>query len=258
MQDVVEHFSARTLFSSSPPTLFGPLAAPSCQSLSGQLTRSCRAFPATRASGKRPSVALFDVPSTLILFTWTAFCAHFLSTEAPLTFLFFAFSAQHSSFHFSIFPVTLTSSIPDTDEAPLWIYIIYIRVYFLFSFLDFFTFCFSTLDMLPACSCLDVSMVARFFGVVLHKCHIFPALPVWSCGLSGTWPAGPTSCSSLEKGTKVLIDQKDRNKMLQNEVGNDCEALIFHLKHKCVFIINLMLFWIMYLCFTDLCIQFYC
>lgn len=45
--------------------------------------------------------------------------------------------------------------------------------------------------MLSAGSCLDVCMVARSFAVVLHKCHIFPALPVWSCGLSGAWPAGP-------------------------------------------------------------------
>lgn len=176
MQDVVEHFSARTLFSSSPPTLFGPLAAPSCQSLSGQLTRSCRAFPATRASGKRPSVALFDVPSTLILFTWTAFCAHFLSTEAPLTFLFFAFSAQHSSFHFSIFPVTLTSSIPDTDEAPLWIYIIYIRVYFLFSFLDFFTFLFLHIRHAPCLQLFGCQHGGQIFWRCLAQMPYFPSI----------------------------------------------------------------------------------
>lgn len=84
VQDVVEHFSARTLVSSSPPTLFAPLTAR--QSLSGQLTGSCRAFPATRAAGKRPSAALFDVPP-LILFTWTALCAHFLLNRSSTYFL---------------------------------------------------------------------------------------------------------------------------------------------------------------------------
>lgn len=210
MQDVVEHFSARTLFSSSPPTLFGPLAAPSCQSLSGQLTGSCRAFPATRAAGKRPSVALFDVPSPLILFTWTAFCAHFLVNRSSTYFLALCFHCTTVFVSFLNFSCNIQSQILSKLHYEC------IRVFFLFSFLDFFTFCFSTLNMLPACSCLDASMVARSFGIVLHKCHIFPALPVCSCGLSGAWPAGPTSCSSLEKGTKALIDQEDRNKMLQD------------------------------------------
>lgn len=95
MQDVVEHFSARTLFSSSPPTLFAPLAAPSCQSLSGQLTGSCRAFPATRAAGKRPSAALFDVPSPLILFTWTALCT--FSSQQKLHLLSSSLLSLHNS-----------------------------------------------------------------------------------------------------------------------------------------------------------------
>lgn len=76
-------FSARSLFSSSPPTLLAPLVAPSCQFLSGQLTGCCRAFPATRATGKRPSVVLFDVPSPLILYTWTV-RAFFSRTEAQV------------------------------------------------------------------------------------------------------------------------------------------------------------------------------
>lgn len=102
MQDVVEHFSARTLSSSSPPTLFGPLTAPSCQSLSGQLTGSCRAFPATRAAGKRPSVALFDVPSPLIHFTWTALCAHFLLNRSSTQALVLWFLCNYSSFYVSV------------------------------------------------------------------------------------------------------------------------------------------------------------
>lgn len=98
-------FSARSLFSSSPPTLLAPLVAPSCQFLSGQLTGCCWAFPATRATGKRPSVVLFDVPSPLILYTWTvqtfpeqkhqSFTSYFQSFSRPKaltpTFLHFFF-----------------------------------------------------------------------------------------------------------------------------------------------------------------------
>lgn len=72
----------------SPPTIFGALVAPSCQFLSGQLTGCCRAFPATRATGKRPSAALFDVPSPLILYTWAVLGTDFFSFSCSF-YLFF-------------------------------------------------------------------------------------------------------------------------------------------------------------------------
>lgn len=73
-------------------------------SLSGQLTGSCRAFPATRAAGKRPSAALFDVPSPLILFTWTALCAHFLLNRSSTHSLVLSLLCNHSSSNVSISP----------------------------------------------------------------------------------------------------------------------------------------------------------
>lgn len=99
-------FSTCALFSSLPPTLFGLLVAPSCQSLSGQLTGCCRAFPAARTTGKRPSVALFDAPSPLILYTWTVLWTDFVLNR----------SATHSlvpSFLPSVLPSFLQHSSPN-------------------------------------------------------------------------------------------------------------------------------------------------
>lgn len=206
MQDVVEHFSARTLSSSSPPTLFGPLTAPSRQSLSGQLTGSCRAFPATRAAGKRPSAALFDVPSPLIRFTWTALCAHFVLNRSSTHALVLCFLCNYSSFYVSISlkqrPVQSQILPKLRDEDFRGLFFIY------FPFFDLFSFSFCTLNMLSAGSCLDVCMVARSFAVVLQKCHIFPALPVWSCGWSGTWPAGPLPPLFWKTEPKTHSDQQ--------------------------------------------------
>ena len=78
LQDVFEHFSTSAHLCYSLPPLFGLLVAPSCLSLTGQLTQCCRAFPATRATGKRQHTALFDVPSPVIRYTWAVFCTDFL------------------------------------------------------------------------------------------------------------------------------------------------------------------------------------
>lgn len=86
--------------------------------------------------------------------------------------------------------------------------------------------------MLSAGSCLDVCMVARSFAVVLHKCHIFPPLPVWSCGLSGAWPAGPLPPLFWKTAPKARSDRQGRNKMLHDGAVKDCKALGFYLKHK--------------------------
>lgn len=217
MQDVVEHFSARTLFFSSPPTLHGPLAAPSCQSLSGQLTGSCRAFPATRAAGRRPSVALFDVPSPLILFTWTALCAHFLLNRSPTYFLVLCFPSNIDQFN----PRHCRSSATNI-------------LGFSFSFPFLITYCFSTLKKcsVPAA----VWMSAWWPGALALCCTnaifsqrcLFGVVVCLACGahfLLLCWKTAP----------KALIDQKDRNKMLQDEAGNYCESLCFNFKHKCVY-----------------------
>ncbi len=72
-------FSTCTLLCSSPtPSFFGPLVAPALQCPSGPLTGCCSAFPANRATGKRPSTALFDVPSPLIHYTWTVLGTDFV------------------------------------------------------------------------------------------------------------------------------------------------------------------------------------
>lgn len=177
MQDVVEHFSARTVSSSSPPTRRSLLSV----SLSGQLTGSCRAFPATRPAGKRPSAALFDVPSPLILFTWTALCARFLlnrsSTHSPVLSLL----CNHSSFNVSISP--RHRPVRSQIRAKLWWFQGFLfSIYF--PFFDFFSFCFSTLNMLSAGSCLDVSMVAKVCRCVAQMPY-FPSvacLELWFVG----------------------------------------------------------------------------
>lgn len=69
LQDVVEHFlHVPSSVLDLPLDLVSSLLPLVC--LSGQLTGYCRAFPATRATGKRPSTVPFDVPSPLILYTW--------------------------------------------------------------------------------------------------------------------------------------------------------------------------------------------
>lgn len=103
-------FVTCALFCSSPRTLFGLLVAPSRQFLSGQLTGCCRTFPATRATGKRPSTALFDVPSPLILYTWTTHCTAFLLNRSSLVLpllSFFPSFLQRPSLDFSISPCSL-------------------------------------------------------------------------------------------------------------------------------------------------------
>lgn len=100
-------FIACVLFCSLPPTRFGLLVAPSCQFLSGQLTGCCRAFPATRATGKRPSVALFDAPSPLILYTWTVLCTYFLLNRSRTHFLLPSFHASFLPSYSSPHPLSL-------------------------------------------------------------------------------------------------------------------------------------------------------
>lgn len=214
MQDVVEHFSARTLFSSSPPTLFAPLAAPSCQSLSGQLTGSCRAFPATRAAGKRPSAALFDVPSPLILFTWSALCT---------------FSSQQK-LHL------LSSSLLSLQQSSFQPLYEYIRLFFLFSFFSLH---------IKHTPCLQLFVCQHGGQKFWHCVAQMPYFPGVAC--LELWFIRSLACRghflrfSGKLQPKTLVERIHTKKMLQEEVGNDCEALCFHPKHKRVSMIHLIL-----------------
>lgn len=102
-------FSTFALVCSSLSTLL--LVAPSRLSLSGQLTGCFRAFPATRATGKRHSEPLFDVPSPLILYTWTSFLHRFSAQQKHYLFHSFLPSfLNHLSLHFFILsPQPLTA-----------------------------------------------------------------------------------------------------------------------------------------------------
>lgn len=171
---------------------------------SGQLTGCCRAFPATRAAGKRPVwCAISDNSLHLDWFLHRFSC----STEALLipmflpSFLFY--SIPHSSsprsplllqyaLLFSILlrflhgvetpfhqgtggdMLALLCMVLIFNSPPATSFIILS----LFFFNLFLSLCFFSLKVFSACSCLDVGVAVRSFGMVFFECHIFTVLPV--------------------------------------------------------------------------------
>lgn len=165
-------------------------------SLSAQLAGSCRAFPATRAAGKRPSAAPFDVPSPLILFTWTALRARFLLNRSSPYFLVLCFLCTTFFLSFLSFPC-------NTDQFKFNLR------YYWSSTTNISGFSFSFLISphetcsIPPAPC----MVARSFGLMLHKCHMFlcrrcsyTILPAFfHSKLTSFWGFGKGRSSSLHQ-----------------------------------------------------------
>lgn len=105
----------------------------------------------------------------------------FCSTEAPLTLLFFPYFATIPPLT-SQFPRGIDQFGPRYERSSGDFRGFFFQ--FIFLFFDFFSFCFSTLNMLSAGSCLDVSMVAKVCRCVAQMPY-FPSvacLELWFVG----------------------------------------------------------------------------